>query len=350
MGLALAIVGAASLAVPPHARAETTTADRAIAEHLYDRAREQMGQGQVAAACDSFAESQRLDPGTGTLLNLAGCHETQGKLASAWVEFREALAAARREKRPDRVRYAQDHLTAIEPRLAYLTIAVAEAAEGQAPIITLDGRVLGPAAWGTAIPVDAGWHEAVAAFGGEKAWRATVNIRDGQRRQLQVPERAAMSASRVAERHDAAAAPMVSAPPLAPPPPAEAAPAEAPPSHRIAALIVGAAGLAAVGVGSYYAWSASDLWSQRNRDCPMDRCTADGVGLGGRAESAATVATWTIGGGLAALGVTALLLFWPRAGATADEGATHASRGNAARRSTGIRLAPSAPFGLRGTF
>ncbi len=152
-----------------------------------------MEQGQVAAACDSFAESQRLDPATGTLLNLAACHEAQGKLASAWVELREALAAARREKRPDRVRYAQDHLTALEPRLAYLTIAVSESAQGQAPVITVDGRVLGPAVWGIAIPVDAGWHEAVATFGSDKPWRATVNLRDGQRRKLEVPPRAAVS-------------------------------------------------------------------------------------------------------------------------------------------------------------
>src|SRR5439155_12298885 len=144
--------------------AESATADRAIAERLYDRGRGQMEHGQVAAACDSFAESQRLDPATGTLLNLAACHEAQGKLASAWVEFREAAAAARREKRPDRVRYAQDHLTAIEPRLAYLTIAVGGSTRAQPPVITLDGRALGAAAWGVAIPVDAGSHEAVAEF------------------------------------------------------------------------------------------------------------------------------------------------------------------------------------------
>ena len=264
------------------------------------------------------------------------------------VELREALVAARREKRPDRVRYAQDHLKAIEPRLAYLTIAVSESSGGQAPVITVDGRVLGPAVWGIAIPVDAGWHEAVATFGSEKSWRATVNLRDGQRRSLEVPPRAAVSGPSIADRSDSAAAPVVVAPPLAAP--AETAVSDGKPGHRIAALIVGAAGLAAVGVGSYYAWRASDLWSQRNRDCPMDRCTADGVSLGGRADSAATVANWTIGGGLAALGVTALLLFWPRAAATPEGRGTHASRGAAGALTAGVHLTPSAPFGLRGTF
>jgi hypothetical protein len=348
-GLALAVTAALSLTAAPRALAETNTADRAIAERLYDRGRGQIDQGQTTAACDSFAESQRLDPGTGTLLNLAACHEAEGKLASAWVEFREALAATRHEKRPDRLRYALDHLTAIEPRLAYVTIAVAESEQGQAPLITLDGRVLGPAAWGVAIPIDAGWHEAVAAFGSDKAWRATIHIQDGQRRRLQIPEKTAMNGSSLVDRNDApvasTAAAVVSAPP-----PDEAAVSDGRGGRRIAALLVGAAGLAAVGVGSYYAWSASDLWSQRNRECPMDRCTADGVTLGGRADSAATVATWTIGGGLAALGVTALLLLWPRASSTSEGRRANAATGTLAGLVTGVHLAPSAPFGLRGTF
>ncbi|HVT06878.1 MAG TPA: hypothetical protein VHO67_05455 [Polyangia bacterium] len=343
--MALAVAAALVAGMRRPALAETSTADRAIAERLYDQGKGQIEQGQVAAACDSFAESQRLDPGTGTLLNLAACHETQGKLASAWVEFREALAAARREKRPDRVRYAQDHLKAIEPRLAYVTIAVAESVDGQAPVVTLDGRALGPAVWGIAIPVDAGWHEAVATFGPDRSWRATVNVRDGQRRTLQVPARSAVSAPPIAQRPEPAVVPPL--PAATAPPSDEAASAAADrPGHRVAALIIGAAGLAAVGVGSYYAWSASDLWSQRNRECPMERCTAAGVSFGGRAESAATVATWTIGGGLAALGVTALLLFWPRA----VSGPERASAPAPTRPLAGIHFTAAAPFGVGGTF
>jgi len=344
--VALVVAGVLVAAIRPPAVADTTTADRAIAERLYDRGKGQIEQGQIAAACDSFAESQRLDPGTGTLLNLAACHETQGKLASAWVEFREALAAARREKRPDRVRYAQDHLNAIEPRLAYVTIAVAESTEGQAPVLTLDGRALGPAVWGIAIPVDAGWHEAVATFGPDRTWRATVNVRDGQRRTLQVPARTAVSATSIADRPEPAVVPPLPVAPAATPSGEAAAASPGGSSRRVAALIFGAAGLVAVGVGSYYAWSASDLWSQRNRECPMEKCTAAGVSFGGRADSAATVATWTIGGGLAALGVTALLLFWPRAGS----GREGASRPAAAGPLAGVHFTASAPFGIGGTF
>ena len=169
--LAAALVGSA----PVHA--EPGPSDRAIAERLYDQGRRQMTDGQLAAACESFGESQRLDPGTGTLLNLATCHESLGRLASAWVEFREAAAASRQEGRADRTRYAEEHLLAIEPRLAYLTIAMPESAEGDAPVVVLDGRVLGPAAWGVGIPVDPGWHEVVAQSKRMGPWRATIRDR-----------------------------------------------------------------------------------------------------------------------------------------------------------------------------
>jgi len=313
IGLVAAVVAAGT----PVRASEPTTGERAIAESLYDRGRRQMDEGQVTAACDSFAESQRLDPGTGTLLNLASCHEAAGKLATAWVEFREAIAALRHDKRTDRLRYALDHVAALEPRLAYVTITVPESAQGHAPVVTLDGRVLGPAAWGVEVPLDAGWHEAVAQFDSGGPWRATIKVRDGQRRRLDVPSQVEMAGVRIVDVDDGV--PVSSERPpsrFSPPPPNDppeltAQAAASPRRARVAGLVAGGVGLLALGGGAYAGWKARDLWSQRNQACPMEACTAEGARLGSRAESASTVATWTVVGGVVALGAAALLLLWP---------------------------------------
>ena len=63
--------------------------DAAAADVLFRRAKDALAAGNVDGACASFAESQRLDPAAGTLLNLADCEEKQGKLATAWQHFVE---------------------------------------------------------------------------------------------------------------------------------------------------------------------------------------------------------------------------------------------------------------------
>ena len=302
-------------AAPPLARAEPSTSERAIAEHLFDRARAQLDVNEVSAACETFAESQRLDPGTGTALNLAACHQQEGKLASAWVEFREAVTALHRENRPDRLRFALDHLAEIQPRLAFVTLLVPESPRGHAPAVRLDGRELGPAAWSVPIPVDAGWHEAVAQSTGAGLWRATIKIRDGEHRVLSIPAQVAYSGITI---RDEEAGEARTAPPATDSRSVQSDVAardsvsadRALHRRRVAAAILGGLGLGAVGIGAYFGVHAASLWNDRGKACPMELCSADGIRLGERADSAATVATWTLTGGAVALGAAALVWLW----------------------------------------
>src|SRR5258706_7643021 len=83
--------------LPLVAVAQPAGTEVALAEVLYQKGRQLMTEGKFAEACPKFGESYRLDAATGTLLNLASCHEAEHKLATAWLEFTEAVAAAKRD-------------------------------------------------------------------------------------------------------------------------------------------------------------------------------------------------------------------------------------------------------------
>ena len=50
-----------------------------MAESLFREGKRLSGEHKFAEACPKFAESYKLDPGLGTLLNLAICHEVGGQ-------------------------------------------------------------------------------------------------------------------------------------------------------------------------------------------------------------------------------------------------------------------------------
>lgn len=95
----------AALLTPAAAFAQETGA--AVAEALFRTGRALMAAGDAARACPKFAESNRLDPKLGTLLNLALCHETVGLKASAWAEYNEAATIAGRAGQSERERVAR---------------------------------------------------------------------------------------------------------------------------------------------------------------------------------------------------------------------------------------------------
>lgn len=163
------------LGLPGRAAAQTETR-AAVAESLYRQARDLMAEGKYDEACLKLAESQRLDPATGTLLNLAACHEHQGKLATAWLEYSDAQVAARRDGRQDRVEYAHARTQELEPKLSHLTLSLAAAADDPTLEIELDGASVGRAVLGASTPVDPGAHTVRVTANGKKPWTAKVEI------------------------------------------------------------------------------------------------------------------------------------------------------------------------------
>jgi hypothetical protein len=102
--------GFALLAPASRAVAQDGPNVKALAQSLFKEGRTLMTAGKTAEACDKFAESDRLDPEIGTHLNLAMCHETLGKTASAWVEFGEVADRATAAHDAARSQFARDHV------------------------------------------------------------------------------------------------------------------------------------------------------------------------------------------------------------------------------------------------
>src|SRR5690349_2377840 len=98
-------------------------ADKPLAEALFRDGRDAMANGDIHGACRKFEASERIEPKIGTLLNLATCHELEGRTATAWAEFNEAIPRAVRADQPDRAQIARDHAAALEKRLSRLQLA-----------------------------------------------------------------------------------------------------------------------------------------------------------------------------------------------------------------------------------
>jgi len=262
-----------------------------------------MAAGNYTEACPKFAESHRLDPGGGTLLNLAVCHEGEGKLATAWGEFQEALALAQADGREDRTSLAEQRIAAIEPQLARLTVTL-PASPPEKLVVSVNGTPLGAAAWGAPMPVDAGPVRVEASAPGRREFVKSVDIRDGQNIVVEVPE-LAKAANAGSGPNDSGVA------------------ASNEPNHA-AAYVVGGLGLAAIGVGSYFGVQAlHDRNEANDLGCNEDSCPNKAAY---QAEESAVFNGWLatagIGAGLAAVGVAVYLYV--------DAEAEHAESGDVA--------------------
>jgi len=300
-------------------------ADPAAAQALFDQGKKLMAEGKAAQACPKFAESQRLDPGVGTLLNLAACHEAVGQTASAWSRFLEAESSARAESNAQAANVAKTRADALAPKLTRLTVTVS-ATGATTPGIEVhrDQALVGSAQWGVPIPVDPGSHHVRASAPGFETWEREVDVKTpGGNVEVVVP-----ALLKSATPPPAAATPPAVGPVAAPANSAPPAPVNEPPPKsggglsggRMAAIGVGVLGLAGVTVGTVFGLKSMSKGDEADKYCDdANACTSRGIKLRDEALSAGTVSTvgFLVGGaGLA--GAAALWILSPAEASTGD--------------------------------
>jgi hypothetical protein len=238
-----------------------------------------MGDGRIAQACQKFAESYRLDPAAGTLLNLAVCHEKEGKIASSWGEFHQALAEAKRANRPDRIELAEEAIKRVEGDLPFVAINVPANVRVPGLEIQRNGVPLQAGAWDTELPIDPGTNEILVTAPLYKPEKKTVTIDKKQHLSVTID-------------------------------PLELAPVERPPlpfwtARRKLGAGVMVGGVVVAAVGAVFGGLALGQKSTSDQNCPTFdgqlRCTSTGSSAMSTAQTYAWVADFGIGIGAAAI-------------------------------------------------
>jgi hypothetical protein len=309
------------------AEAQTSGADIAAAQTLFDAGKQAMSRHDYAVACPKLAESFRLDPAGGTAFALALCHEADGKTASAWADFNQALALARRDHRTERETAAQEHITALEKRLVKLNIVVKD--DVPSLEIRRDGSVVGRAQWGTAVPVDPGTHAIDARADKKKPAHIDVATgAEGSTVDVVIPPLVddTSAATTTPPPPTASATPPSSSsssgwmppPPngsqtAKQPPPPETPPADQGDSRKTWAYVAGGVGVAGLATGTVTGLIAMAKWSDAHKACPNNTCTkASDQSNGKEAGNFADVASvGFIVGGVGVIAATALFLTAP---------------------------------------
>jgi len=238
------------------------------------------------------------------------CYEKEGRTASAWAKYSEALALARRDGRSDREQKSRDAMNALEPQLTYLTVSLEPEAQALAEMkFVLDGTPI-PLLVDAKVPVDPGEHEITVRAKDCEPWTHQVSATDkGSTVIVTVPGLKPLPKEPATPVLTAAPNPAHTEPvPVINQPPELEPKSNA---SRTVAYVLGGAGIAALGVGGYFAWHAKSLDKKADDRCPSNNCSdQQAVNWSQDATSNAKVATWVVGAGAAALATAGAILIF----------------------------------------
>jgi hypothetical protein len=278
---AVTLVTVVLVGIPMQAHADSVAPN--AAQILFDDARRLMVAARFADACPKLAESEKLAPASGTLLNLAVCHEREGKTASAWLEYHDVIALSLRERNTARRSIASQRIEALEGHLTMLKV--------NAPVrvprglwLTIDGEHVGREALRSTLPVDPGTHHVEYGAPGYEARELSIELRREGQSVVDLPELRRRAFTGSAKREQ---------------------------TVRRGWTAVGAGfgvGTAAFGAVAYFGIGAGEAWAERNRHCPAGICDGVAVEEGRHAQQLATAADVALGIGVVATAVGAYFL------------------------------------------
>lgn len=175
--------------LPGHAQSKTE-----MAEALFQDGRALLKADQIQEACAAFAASQKLEPRTSTLLNLASCHEQDQQLATAWEEFSRAQTMAEKDKDKKFLDVATQHANRLRPLVSRLTLEVNDPDRILGLQLHLKDELRGdeeriePLTWNHALPIDGGVYTLRVTAPRHAPWIYTVKIEaQSDARTIRVP-------------------------------------------------------------------------------------------------------------------------------------------------------------------
>jgi hypothetical protein len=285
LGLTVVAAGFVTFAsLNAHAQVGSGVSNEMRAEYLFRSGEKKFDSGRHAEACADFTESLRLGPKLGTLLNLALCHETIGKPATAWSEFHHGAAWAAQNGQKDRHDFAMQHALALETKLPRVLLQLPT--DRALSSVDVDGEPLPDSRWYLPIFLDPGEHSVTLSAPGKQ--RGTVKFRV-----IASPTEQLVSVPALADD-------VTLAPPVIKPVP----PSDPDRTRRLAGLVTLGAGGLGLALGLTFGLLAVSKRDEIGSRCVGNRCTVEGSDLYRAAQSNAAIATWStvIGVGAAAVG------------------------------------------------
>lgn len=326
-----------------HARAARAddASSVAAATLLFDEGVKLMDHGRAEEACPKLARSQSLAPSGGTLLALGECYEKTGRVASAWLAYREAATRAAGAGKHDAETSSLERAKRLEPRLPRLNVTVPPASQTAGLEVRRDGAVMKEAELGVPVPFDPGPHEIQATAPQMKPFTKKVTLRPGETTDVAIPKLAPETAG-------AGASP----PPVTEPPPADgsspASSGHAGGTQRVVGIVVAGAGIASLTLGGVFGLLAKSKNDKalEPQNCPnATRCNPSGLELTDDAKSRALVSTILVAVGATAVVVGGIVFFTaPHASATSATAASTKTASSSRR----LHVSPELGLGAAG--